>query len=125
MVQLQDKDWHLFRRIGRSSLEAGQPTWEWSESLFQSKRKGMCQEKAESDPPVAKPKPTKSKERAEIKKTREALLGFKHGDDEANATCWCCGVRFVRTENHRFGSLCGSGCLEIIKEVLNEIKGGE
>lgn len=123
LVQLQDKDWYLFRRIS-IKYDIGQPKWKWSNSLFHNKKKGVCQDHAETNPeapPVTEKKTVISHPaiRAQTKGLkREALAGFKHWDDQTNATCWCCGVSFFRTETHRFGDLCGSGCVSILEEIL-------
>ena len=53
LVQLQDRTWHLFRRV---EIEADdRPTWTWSDSLFTSKRKGECQDAAEKNPKAEAP----------------------------------------------------------------------
>lgn len=129
LVQLRDKLWHLHRRV---AIEVdGLPIWTWSTSLFQAKRKGACQDEAENGPQgeapdmndiEPEPAPThRAPARVRPEAHRPALDGYGHGNTEhTNATCWCCGVSFVRKAKWRFGDLCSMGCMDIMVDVLNE-----
>lgn len=121
MVQLQDKDWYLFRRVEHDSTTSGSglrlPKWGWSISLFSSKRKGACQNQAElllGDTDEA-PEPAR-----EEREPRQALTRFESFTD-TNATCHECGVPFMRAEKHKWGALCGENCYETMKEIIDEI----
>jgi hypothetical protein len=129
MVQLRDKLWHLHRRVEIS--EPGLPSWTWSESLIENKRKGACQDAAESDPqadvpdvvrveaPRAREQARDTDEDADDRE-RPALSNLQHGGEEHNASCWCCGVRFTRKPKWKFGMLCGVGCMDTMIEILDE-----
>lgn len=124
MVQLRDKLWHLHRRVEIS--EPGLPSWTWSESLFEHKRKGACQDEADKDPQADVPdnvprveQGPRAQARGETRE-REAISTFQRGGEEHNASCWCCGVPFTKKAKWRFGELCSSGCMDIIVEVLEE-----
>jgi hypothetical protein len=120
LVQLQDRTWHLFRRVTIES--EGRPTWTWSDSLFTSKRKGECQDAAEESPEAEAPE-------AEVvpgegRGARPGLTNYDSGTSEnTNATCWCCGVAFSKPEKGwQFGDLCGTNCMDLMVDVLSDVK---
>lgn len=124
MVQLQGKDWHLFRRVNHDTTESESglklPKWGWSVSLFSNKKKGICQDMAEQLPLVVDDEsaPEPAKERGE----RRALTRFE-SNENSNASCYDCGVPFMKKPNHKWGDLCGSNCAQTMAEILSEIEG--
>lgn len=125
LVQLQDRKWHLFRRVEVNA--EGFPSWTWSASLYSAKRKGECQDAAEDNPeaeaPATTPTPQSAAETTE-NDTRPALTNPISGATEnTNATCWCCGVAFTKpAKGWRFGSLCGSHCMDVMVDVLSDVE---
>lgn len=128
LVQLQDRTWHLFRRIkiDSSSIE-GLPSWTWSTSLFDDKRKGACQDEAEKNPKAPKsgaPVTARNAAAATESNVRPTHTNPISGATEhTNATCWCCNVAFTKpAKGWRFGSLCGGHCMDMMVDVLSDVK---
>lgn len=127
LVQLQGRTWHLFRRV---SIEIeGLPSWTWSASLFNAKRKGACQQAADDAPEAEAPAriPTVAVEEHEEHEgdhePRGALTHYGHDAAPGkNASCWCCGVSFVKPKNWQYGDLCGSHCMDLMVDVLSDVE---
>ena len=119
LVQLQDRTWHLFRRV---EIEADdRPTWTWGDSLFTSKRKSECQDAAEKNPKAEAPE-AEDVSKSNDHETRGALTNFNGGTDaNTNARCSDCGVAFTKTKKWKLGDLCSKNCLETICQVLDEV----
>lgn len=126
LVQLQDRTWHLFRRVEIDASEVeGLPLWTWSTSLFDSKRKSECQDRAEKKPKAKAAAPTpESASSSDGPEPRGALTNFGTGSSEhTNATCWACGVAFSKpAKGWQYGDLCGDNCMDLMVDVLSDVK---
>lgn len=121
LVALSGRDWHLYKRVPVDGEPGGGPAWGWSGSLHSSRRKGACQDHAETDPRAVAPRAARAPQAGETGRgVRGGITSPLVSQEHHNARCHECGVPFQRTAAHQFADLCGMQCLETVVEIAQE-----
>lgn len=113
LVQLNERNWHLYVRTPSEGAPTRGASWTWSPSVFSHPRKGVCQDFAEGSPKA----PDRPRAVPSQSAPRPGLTAWETSSPEHNARCYHCGVPFVRGA---YGDLCSRNCLDTVREILTE-----